>query len=282
MKKHSLAKVSGGCLVCLLILLAGCCINIGSCCREKQEWTDRLRAPLAPGSALAAETSFGSITVTGADVNYCDVTAEVCVQAPSKKEAQEIAKKVKIKLEPIDKTLTLKVEKPHLECNRSVAVSFNITVPKQTDIECTTSFGSIKLTSIDGNIKSETSFASITCENVSGSAYLETSYGSITCRNITLTDLTARSSFGGIDIVCSPSTPPQINVDAATSYGGISFVTPPRFAGQVSLATSFGSIKTDLPITVKGSLNEENIKGTIGQGNGKLNLKTSFGSIELR
>ena len=77
-------------------------------------------------------------------------------------------------------------------------------------------------------------------------------------------------------------TPADINANVTTSYGIINFVTPPKFSGQVDLATSYGSIKTDLPITVTGELGKQRIKGTVGQGNGKLNLKTSFGSIRIK
>lgn len=281
MKNSYFIKVSLGCLLCLLMLLAGCCINIGSC-RAKYERTDRLRAALEPGSTVIAETSFGSITVTGADVTECSVTAEICVQAPTEKEAAEIAEQVEIKLVPAGETLTVKVEKPRLGGNRSVGVSFDITVPKKTNLECDTSYGAIKVANINGDIKGKTSFASIECKGVQGPVCLRTSYGSITCRDITSAELTAISSFGSIDIVCSPSTPAEINANVTTSYGNIDFVTPPKFSGCVHLVTSYGSIKTDLPITVKGELNKQRIKGTIGQGQGKLNLKTSFGSIKIK
>jgi len=319
MKNGFLTKAALRSLLCLLMLCAGCCIDIGCWPRAKYKRTDTLQAPLEAGSTVVAETSFGSITVTGADVTECNVTAKICVQAPTEKEAAEIAEKVKVKLVPTGKTLTVKVEKPRVGNNRSIGVSFDITVPKQTDIECSTSYGSIKLANIKGTVKAETSFASIDCEDIQGAAQLETSYGRITCRNITSTslkaetsfssikcehvqgpvhletsygsincrditssDLTARSSFGGIDIVCSPSTPPEINANVVTSYGNIDFSAPPEFSGEIDLSTSYGSIKTDLPILVKGDLSKEKIKGIIGDGKGKLRLKTSFGSIKIK
>ena len=229
-------------MLCLLILLSGCYINIGGCGRAKFERTDELSAPLLAGSSLAAETGFGSITVTGADVVDCHVIAEIYVQAPTEEEAARIAEKVKIKLVPAGTTLTVKVEKPKLKSNRSVGVSFNITLPKQTNIDCETSFGSIKVDNINGSVKAKTSFAAINCDNIKGPIHLETSYGGITCRNITSADITATSSFGGIDIDCSPSSPPDINANIVTSYGNIDLTTPPAFAGKADLQTSYGSI----------------------------------------
>lgn len=282
MKIASLKRASLGCSLCLLVLVAGCCINIGSCIKAKHKRTEKLSAPIEPGSTLLAETSFGSITITGADVADCEVIAEIAVQAPTKEEAQQIAEQVQIKLESTGKTLTLDVEKPKLKCNRSVGVSFEITVPKQTNIECETSFGKIKVSDIDGNVKAHTGFAAIEADDIQGAVHLETSYGQVSCRRITPTELLARSSFGAINIVCSPQTKPEINADIETSFGEIDFVAPPNYSGRVQLETSFGSIDTDLPLTVKGSLSEDKIKGSIGDGNGSLRLKTSFGSIKLR
>ena len=282
MKNGYLTKMLLGCLLCSLVVIASCCINIGCWSQAKYERTDELWAELEPGSTVAVQTSFGSITVTGADVTRCDVIAEVCVQAPTKEEAEKIAEKVQVRLEPVGKTLTVKVNKPHVGNNRSIGVSFDITVPKQTNIECTTSFGSIRLADINGNVKATTSFAAIDSKNIQGSVNLATSYGHINCQHITSGDLTVRSSFGGIDITYSDSAPAEMVANVATSYGSIDFVSPPGFTGWVDLATSFGSIKTDLPITVKGKISKDRIKGTVGDGKGKLNLKTSFGSIRIR
>jgi len=317
MRTGLLTKVLLG---CLLITVTGCYVNIaGWAMRSKYERTVQLSAPLQPNSTLMAETSFGSIKVTGADVTDCNVIATIRVKAPTEKEAAEIGEQVKVRLEPDGNTLTARVEKPRVKKNRSISVSFNITVPRQVSLECSTCYGSIKLTHIIGDIKAKTSFASIDSQDIQGQVQLETSYGGITCRDVTSTslkaktsfssiecenvkalvqlqtsygsikcrDLTsgniiAKSSFGSVDIACSSSTPPEITADVVTSYGSIDFVTPPNFSGQLDLSTSFGSIKTDLPVEVTGEISKEKIKGTIGEGKGKLHLKTSFGSIRIK
>lgn len=314
MEKNYWIILAFGFCLCSLLISTGCDIE-----KAKYQRTENLSVPLEPNSTLVAETSFGSITVTGADVADCNITATISVKARTKKEAKEIAEKVKIKPELLGKILTVRAEKPQTKKKRSISVNFNITVPEQTNIECSTSYGSIKLADINGNIKAKTSFASINsediqgaaqletsygnincqnitstslkaktsfssikCENIQGPVQLETSYGSINCRNITSADIAARSSFGSIDIACSPSSPAEIIADVVTSYGSIDFVTPPSFSGQLDLSTSFGSIKTSLPIMIKGEISKEKVKGTIGQGKGKLRLKTSFDSIRIK
>ncbi len=393
-KKYYTGPALGFCL-CLLLIFNGCDIQIGDWGRAKYERTVQRQAPLAPGSTVIAQTSSGSITITGAEVTDCSVVAQIRVQAPTEEEAQEIAEQVEIKLEPVGQTLTVKAEKPPKKHRRSISISYDITVPKQTNIDCTSSYGAIELNNIDGNVKGKTSSGSISAEDIQGSAQLDTSYGSVTCRNITgdniqlksgsgsiraenivgpvnlntsygsitcddisggdiklktssgniklskascedydlhtsygsinadeltgsslklhsasggiyvteasantadistsygrincrqltTTDLTAKSGSGNIDIICSDSTPAEITANVTTSYGSIDFTTPPEFAGQVELATSYGSIRTDLPITITGEISKKKLTGTIGQGNGKLYLKTSSGSVKIR
>jgi len=394
MKKYCTVLILGFCL-CSLLIVSGCDIQIGNWGKAKYERTVQRQAPLAPGSTVVAKTSFGSVTITGADVTNCSVVAQIHVQAPTEQEAREIAEQVKIKLESVGQTLTVKAEKPPKKRRRSISISYDITVPKQTNVECGSSYGAIKLSNIDGNVKGKTSSGSISAENIQGSAQLDTSYGPVTCKNITgdniqlksssgsiraenvvgsvnlntsygsitcddisggdiklktssgkiklskasctdydvhtsygsitadelkanllklhsssgsinvteasantadistsygritcrqltTTDLIAKSGSGNIDVACSDSTPAEITANVTTSYGSIDFTTPPEFTGRVELATSYGSIRTDLPITITGEISKKKLTGTIGQGNGKLYLKTSSGSIRIR
>jgi DUF4097 and DUF4098 domain-containing protein YvlB len=382
--------------LCSLLTSAGCGIHIGDLYQSKHERTVQCSGPLAPGSTIVAETKVGSIIIAGAEVNECNVTATITAHAPTEEEAQQIAEQVKIELVPAGDRLIVKAHTPTLTHRRSIAISYNITTPKQVNIECTSSFGSIKVSNIAGQVKGETSsgsitgqdidgsvqlntsFGAITCvnasgetirlksssgaitaENVKGSTQLETSFGSITCKDITSNDelrlktssgsvtlskarfgicnlrtsfgsvtcddlqgdsielhsdsgtinatqisakttrmstsfgrikgreitasaLTAKSNSGSIDIACSVSTPPDLTADVDTSFGSIEFVTPPNFAGQVELATSFGSVKSELPVTITGVLSKKKITGKIREGSGRIHLETSSGSINIK
>jgi hypothetical protein len=254
---------------------------MGGCPQARHERTEEVTASMAGLDAVDVETSFGSIRIVGGDVAECKIKAEVFAKASSDEEARQLAEEAKVKAEPVGGTLRIFVEKPRLGNNRCIGASFEITVPKQTGLECRTSYGSIKVRDIQGDIRARTSFSSIKTEDTQGAVDLDTSYGSVTCRNITSTDIKAEPSFGNIEIRCSPATPVEIKADVKTSYGGIEFEAPEGFSGAVDLETSFGSIETKLPVTVKGRVSKDRIRGTIGQGSGRLRLKTSFGSIRM-
>ena len=281
MKNSFFVKTLSGCILGLLVVFAGCGVNFVAG-QAKYEKTVRLSTPLEAGSIVIAQTSFGSIKVRGADVSDCNVTAKIRVQAPSEDEAKEIADQVEILLESDGKTLTIKVDKPKLGNNRSVGVSFDIIVPRKTQLDCSTSFGAIKFADIAGDVKGKTSYSSVDCRDVVGAIEVGTSYGNINCSGITSSDIVASSSFGNINIKCSEASDAELSAKITTSYGNIDFDGPNGFSGEVDLSTSFGAIKTDIPVTVKGSLSRDRVKGRVGDGGGKLSLKTSFGSIRIR
>ena len=282
MKKNYTIVLTLGLCLCSLLAVCGCVIHIGDWPRAKYEKTVRLQAPLESGSTVVAETNYGSIKVGGADTADCNVVATIVVQAPTEEEAAEIAEQVNIQLEPVGKTLTVRADKPHVTNNRSISISYQITVPVQTNIECDSSYGSIELADTSGYVKAHTTYGSIDCDSITGQIQADTSYGRVDCRKIISDELTAGSSYGNIDIEYSDTAPAQIRANVSTSYGNIDFTAPSGFTGQVELATSYGSVKTDLPIVVKGKISSKRIEGTIGEGNGKLNLKTSYGSIRIR
>ncbi len=303
------------------LIVIGCDINIGGCSMgsEKFERTEEHTIPAQGIEAIDVDTLFGSVTVTGAETDDCRVEAKLTARAPSEEEAIQIAEQTKIVIEPDGATLKIFVEHPHLKNNRSVGVSFDIAMPKSVAAEVRSSFGSVTISDIEANVKADTSFASVNCSNVTGEVDLKTSYGSINCENIesglvrahtsfssitcrdvtapvdlktsygtincrdlTSTEIKAHSSFGSVDIECSDQTDSEPQADVSTSYGSIKFKTPSNFSGTVDAKTSFGSIETLLPVTISGEISKDRVSGTVGTGNGRLKLETSFGSIKIK
>jgi len=359
MNKNHWAILALGICLCPLLIAGGCNIHIGGDWGQaKYERTVTEQTALETGSTVIAETSYGSITVTGADVSDCNVVAVITGRAPTETEAQELAEQVSIELEKTGDILEVIAHKPQRKHNTSIGISYTITVPRQTSVQCTSSYGDIKLSNINGSTSGKTSSGKINAENIEGAVSLDTSYGSITCKNvtgnnikvktssgkiklanasfgdcnahtsygsissedlkgksvklhsgsgsinvtgaavkitdistsygritgrkITTSELIAKSGSGNIDIDCSESTPAEISADLITSYGSVDFQVPSNFAGKVDLSTSYGSIRTDLPITISGEISKKKLSGTVGQGNGILNLHTSSGSITLK
>ncbi len=250
------------CLLCMLTISTGSCINLDGWSRVKYEKTNKLDAPLAPGSTLALENDVGSITIEGLDVANCNVTATITAKAPTEEEAKELAEQIKIELEQNGNTLTVKTTKPRKKRRRSISISFNITVPKQTALQISSDVGEIRISNITENIKAGTDVGKISCKEISG-------------------DINLKVDVGKVNVVYSKTAPAACNVTIKVDVGSIDLTTPPKCSAAVQANTDVGSITTDMPLTIKGKVGK-NLRGTIGGGEGKLYLNTNVGSIRIR
>jgi DUF4097 and DUF4098 domain-containing protein YvlB len=266
----------------MIIALGGCCFNFGWWKQEQFERTEQVSAPVQEAEQISVDTSFGEIDIRGADTNDCNVIAKITAQAPTADEAKQLAEQTHIKFEISGKTLNVKADKPHLRNKRSVLISYDIVVPARTAVRCKSSYGEIKLTNIKSDVAANTNFGDVVAEEISGRVKLDTSYGKVDCKHITCSEFSANSSFGDIVVVFSEACPNDLSAKITTSYGAIDADVPKNFAGEAVIETSFGKIKTDLPIMIKGEVSKTRLSGTVGEGTGKLELKTSFGSVTIR
>lgn len=154
-----------------------------------------------------------------------------------------------------------------------------------TTCDAETSYGSVTVRGLQGDtLKCQSGSGSIDVSDGDASAMdLSTSYGRVRARGITTADLRAVSSSGSVEVICSPACPPDLTASARSAYGSVTFTAPPGFAGRVTLASGYGPVETDLPVTITGRIGDKKrIEGTVGQGSGSLALETSSGSVTLR
>ncbi|MFB0525622.1 MAG: DUF4097 family beta strand repeat-containing protein [Phycisphaerae bacterium] len=248
--------------LCLSVLFSGCCISIGDVFKAKYKKTEHASVPITDTTELEIETDVGSITVTGAEVSDCNITAEITVKARTKEKARELAEEVKIEVKPSGDKLSIKVKKPAALKSRSLVVDFKVTAPKQLNLNCSTHVGTVKTSDLKGQIKASANVGSIICNQV-------------------VTDLDLKANVGSIKVRYSDAAAAACNADIATNVGSIEFAGPPGLSAQLDASTNVGSIKTDKPVTVVGKVGKS-IKGTIGSGQGTVRLRTNVGSIEIK
>lgn len=150
-------------------------------------------------------------------------------------------------------------------------------------VDCYTSDGGIRLLDVKaGSCTARTLDGSITLEGARAeSMNLRTSDGAIRCRNVAAAEMDCHTSDGSICIEYVADAPNALKLGAVTSDGNITLAAPPGLSAAIEAATSDGSIHTDLPITIQGKIGKS-LTGTIGDGEGKVYLKTHDGSITIR
>ncbi|HEX8170160.1 MAG TPA: DUF4097 family beta strand repeat-containing protein [Thermoanaerobaculia bacterium] len=160
-----------------------------------------------------------------------------------------------------------------------------------------TSGGDITLAGARGNVTAHTSGGSIEVGDTTGAVDVRTSGGSIHIAR-TGGNVIARTSGGGIRIDDALGS-----VDATTSGGSIEAQLSRQPAGDSRLSTSGGGVTvriasglgfeldarasgggvhSDVPVTVQGSIDDDEMHGRINGGGPRLVLRSSGGGIRVR
>jgi lia operon protein LiaG len=325
-----------------LPLWAGCSIDDGYWgSRAKYERTVEMEHPLAAGSALTVTTASGSIVVTGQPVQTCHFVATIEARAPSEEEAAELAEDVELRFVESGSGLTIRAERPKTHGPRSISISYEVVVPHQASVACSSASGSVSAADLEGNVRAHTASGSVRAERVSGgNIHLDSASGQVrladasgvgTCRmhtasgsvraqrleaesisldsasgGVSLTDsraesirlhtssgsveaeaihcarLRAESGSGSVNVRFADSAPGDVDAELRAGSGSVRATMPQGFAGQVDLSASSGSVQTDLPVTVRGKVSKRHLRGTIGDGAGRLSAYTGSGSVHIR
>ena len=243
------------------MLLAGCYIHTDMF-KAKFSRSEDLTAPLANITVLDVATNVGTIRLEAAQVTEVHIAAEVKVRAPTEERAQELAEQVRIVVEPTGQTLTIKAVKPADFGRNQLSVDFTVTAPVALALTCTTNVGDIQITGFTQRVKASTDVGAIKCTGLRDAIDLHANVGDLRATYV-------------------PDAPAALNATMTTNVGSIEFTGPQDISANVAAAANVGSISTDRPITVTGSL-KQSIRASLGKGEGQVNLNTNVGSIKIR
>ena len=193
-------------------------------------------------------------------------------------------------------------------------VSYHITVPKKFSIKANTSGGNMTLRDLEGDVRFETSGGNLSIEGVDGSVDINTSGGNIDAKNIkgslkgvtsggnvnadNITgDINVETSGGEIELspvegsvhaetsgggVTLKLTGENKGIDVHSSGGDINIFVSDSISANLEASTSGGKVRCELPITVKGDMSDEELRGQINGGGNIIRAETSGGDVRIR
>jgi hypothetical protein len=212
-----------------------------SFCSNNNNWSDNdrvsasdLREFTVPASGTVGVDAGknGGVSVKGEDRS--DVLVKACVQAWG---SSDKAAKAAVGSIRIDTRGTIKAEGSGEDRNWSV--SYQILVPRSTNLNLRAHNGGISVSGVDGSSEFETVNGGINISNVSGS-------------------VKGRTTNGGVNVALSGNSWRGSGLDIATTNGGVNITLPVNYAATVETGTVNGGFKSDIPSL---NITEENIKG---------------------
>jgi hypothetical protein len=147
------------------------------------------------------------------------------------------------------------------------------------EIKIDTSGGGIELAGGGGSLQGESSGGGVKVRNFRGPVSVESSGGGITVENAG-GKLRAESSGGPVHAVLPSPIPGDVSLES--SGGGVTVMVPPDAAFNLDAESSGGGVSCDLPITIQGKKQHDELKGAVNGGGPTLKLESSGGGVHVK
>lgn len=199
----------------------------------------------------------GGIEVTAWDRNEVRVLAKVVSRGRSEARAEDLASAVSIETGG-----TIRADGPKTENNESWSVSYRISVPRNTDLDLSSTNGGVGVEGVNGDIDLQTTNGGLSLRDLSG-------------------DVRARTTNGGVSVELSGSRWEGSGLEAVTTNGGVVLSIPEGYSAQLESGTRNGGFDIDFPITVSGRV-RRSLSTELGSGGAPVSVRTTNGGVQIR
>jgi DUF4097 and DUF4098 domain-containing protein YvlB len=238
-------------------------------CGDSDNWGNRSfnhceikEQPVPAGGLITVDgKQNGGISIKGWERNDLLVRAKIESRAPTQAEADSLAQQVRI--ETVG--LNIHAEGPAGRDDYQWYVSFEIFVPRRSDLSLTAHNGGISINDVAGKINFTTLNGGVSLRRIGGAVEGSTTNGGV---NVEL----AGTSWQG----------EMLNV--TTTNGGVHLSMPDNYSAHIETRTVNGNVASDFPLNVqmteRGRLPKE-IKVDLGSGGPTIRAVTTNGGVHL-
>ena len=226
--------------------------------REDDRYCEVLTASMASSGALRIDGGRnGGVDIVAGTGSQVHIRAKVFANARSADRAEEIARQVDVRVDG-DR---IYADGPDTGRRESWGVSYELTVPANTDLEIETHNGGISVEDVTGEI---------TFEALNGGVHLTGVAG----------DVRGRTTNGGLHIELDGDRWDGAGLDAETTNGGIELYVPEGYSAELETGTVNGGIDIDFPVTVQGRIGRR-LRTTLGSGGPLVRVVTTNGGVSI-
>lgn len=200
----------------------------------------------------------GGVSVKGWDRNEILVRAKIQTAAPSQAEADAIAGQISIQ------TAGAKIFATGPENGRghSWSVSYEIFVPRRSDLSLVSHNGGIAIADVQGRMDFSAVNGGVSLKRVGGT-------------------VRGGTTNGGLSIELAGDRWDGEELDVKTTNGGISMSMPENYSAHLETGTVNGHLSIDFPVTVQGRISRE-IAVNLGGGGPTVRAMTTNGGVRIK
>lgn len=199
----------------------------------------------------------GGIKVEGWNRNEILVRAKVTAHARSESTAERLAGEVEIRT---DRTISANV--PDTRRKEWVSVSYQVFVPRQSNLSLETHNGGIAIENVAGDLNFDALNGGVNLIDLAG-------------------DVRGETTNGGVTVELAGNEWDGEGLDVRTTNGGVKIYVPEDYSADLETSTVNGKVEVDFPVTVRGRI-DSRIATQLGRGGKTIHVKTTNGSVKVR
>jgi len=233
-------------------------------CRDDRNGDDRerfceLREKTIPVARLVEVDGGqnGGASVHGWDRDEILVRAKIQTYADDAGEARDIAQQITIETTGG----RIRAEGPSMKRRTSWSVSFEVMVPRRTDLRLSAHNGGIGVEDVEGRMDLGTTNGGLNLRHVAG-------------------DVRGETTNGGVTVALDGDKWRGSGLDVRTTNGGVNLSIPRDYGARLETGTVNGSMNIDFPITVQGTIGRR-ITTQLGSGGPPIRAITTNGGVHI-
>ncbi len=246
--------------------------------------------------AVKAETSSGDVEVRRVQAgdallelksSYGDITLEDCTA----QQLKAYTSSGKVKLDRLEVSGDASAESDYGNIDWESGSANNLTtdassgditlkdITVEQGVKAHSSYGDLDLIRVRaGSYDLDTQSGSVSVDGASGILKAHSGYGSIKVTNSEDITIDLSTSSGSVSFSGSLGDGPH-KLDS--DYGNIQLSLPADAVLSIDLETDYGKVRSDLPVTLSGDMDEDHWVGTINGGGASLVATTNSGEIRI-
>lgn len=207
--------------------------------------------------AVDAEPN-GGIYVEGWDRNEIRLRAKVSAHARTDEDAKALVGDVEL----ITDRFAIRAAGPRPVRRQSWSVSYELLVPRRSNVDLTTLNGGIEITGVAGKIEFRTTNGGVHLSGLAG-------------------DVRGQATNGGLHIELDGTQWDGEGMNVETTNGGVRLDIPRDYSARLETGTVNGGLEIDFPITVQGRINRR-LTTELGNGGKTIRATTTNGGVVIR
>lgn len=226
---------------------------------EHETYCEMREVTLAAAGRLEVDgRTNGGVSVKGWSRSDVLVRAQVQTQAGTEAEARGLAGQVHV----VTAASQVRADGPSLGRHQSWSVSYEVFVPRRTDLSLKTHNGGIRIADVQGRMEFDAVNGGVSLLRLAGT-------------------VRGQTTNGGLKIELAGNRWDGEEMDATTTNGGVTLWVPEQYSARLESGTVNGHIQVDFPVTVQGEVGRR-LSLTLGAGGPLVRARTTNGGVSIR